>query len=50
MKPKPNQVVTVVDKETGEETTGRITKYSPDEIRLEVPVVFDTKKVEFKEE
>lgn len=46
--PKQNDVVTVVDNETGEETTGRIVTYTKDLIVIQKS--FDAKKVHFKEE
>lgn len=52
MFPKPNDIVTVVDNETGAEETGRIKVFQPNYIVLEVGgnrVDFNAKKVHFKQ-
>lgn len=49
MKVKKGSTVTVVDNETGKETTGRILEYTPDSIVIEKLIKFDAKKVHFKE-
>ena len=50
--PRPNDIVTVVDNETGEEATGRIKVFQPNYLVLaigEKRIVFNAKKVHFKE-
>jgi len=47
--PKPNDIVTVVDNETGEEVTGRIKVFQPNYIVIEKEFRFDAKKVHFKD-
>ena len=47
--PKPNDIVTVVDNETGEEVTGRIKVFQPNYIVLVKEYHFNAKKVHFKD-
>ena len=46
---KKHSLVTVVDNETGKEITGVIVEYTPNRIILRTQVMFDAKKVHFKE-
>ena len=46
---KKNSLVTIVDNETGKETTGRILEYTPERIIIAKIIKFDAKKVHFKE-
>lgn len=50
MKIKHNRLITVVCNDTGKEVTGRIQKYTPDEIVISQTKIikFDAKKVHFK--
>lgn len=47
--PKQNSLVTVVDNETGKETTGYLIEYTPDNVIIKALVQFDAKRVHFKD-
>lgn len=45
---KPNDIVTVVDNETGEKTTGKIIHYTKEVIMIQHVKIFDAESVHFE--